>query len=57
MIRTCQHCGAQIECADGGLPEGWSMANERGRTDFLCRECSRINIRAIEGKLSEEYWA
>jgi hypothetical protein len=29
---------------------------EAGRTVFLCVDCSRVNIRAIEGKLPEEYW-
>jgi hypothetical protein len=29
---------------------------EAGRTQFLCVDCSRANIRAIEGKLPEEYW-
>jgi hypothetical protein len=56
VTRTCGFCGAQAECSEGGLPEGWSMGNERGRTDFYCRECSRTYIRSIEGKLAEEYW-
>jgi hypothetical protein len=29
---------------------------EAGRTQFLCIDCARANIRAIEGKLPEEYW-
>jgi hypothetical protein len=56
MVRTCGFCGAQADCAVGGLPDGWSLSNERGRTDFLCQDCSRVYIRSIEGKLPEEYW-
>ena len=26
------------------------------RVEYLCVECARTNIRAIEGKLPEEYW-
>jgi hypothetical protein len=38
------------------MPEGWSMVTEKGRVEFQCAECVRTNIRAIEGKLSEEWW-
>jgi hypothetical protein len=32
------------------------MSFENRRTEFLCIDCARANIRAIEGKLPEEYW-
>lgn len=32
------------------------MVTEKGRVEFQCAECVRTNIRAIEGKLSEEWW-
>ena len=54
--RTCSLCGRTRPCAPGGFPAGWTMGFERGRTQFLCIECARANIRAIEGKLPEEYW-
>jgi len=38
------------------MPEGWSFGVENGRVTYLCPDCARANIRAIEGKLPEEYW-
>ena len=38
------------------MPPGWSMSFGGGRGEFLCSACARTNIRAIEGKLPEEYW-
>jgi hypothetical protein len=29
---------------------------DRKRVEYLCIDCARANIRAIEGKLPEEYW-
>jgi hypothetical protein len=54
--RICSHCGRSEPCAPGGVPPGWTVTFEAGRTQFLCIDCSRANIRAIEGKLPEEYW-
>jgi hypothetical protein len=66
MTRTCSFCGGVADAPDGGMPEGWSFAVERvrarpapkaiSRVTWLCVDCARVNIRAIEGKLSEEYW-
>jgi hypothetical protein len=50
-------CGLAARCAEGGIPAGWSFAMTRGRAEYLCVSCARTNIRAIEGKLPEEYWA
>lgn len=55
--RCCSLCGTTADAPEGGLPEGWSMDVDRhGRTGFQCPTCVRSNIRAIEGKLPEEYW-
>jgi hypothetical protein len=54
--RTCARCGTVEACPPGGVPEGWSFAVERGRVEYLCVACARANIRAIEGRLPEEYW-
>ena len=54
--RHCNKCGLSAEAAKGGLPSGWSFAVENGRTVYQCPSCVRANIRAIEGKLPEEYW-
>jgi len=58
VTRTCSHCGKQAEVeAEGDLPVGWSFGVEpSGRVTYTCVECTRANIRAIEGKLPEEYW-
>jgi hypothetical protein len=55
-MRTCSRCGTGGKCAEGGLPPGWSVETERRRVLYLCVACARANIRAIEGRLSEEYW-
>lgn len=45
------------EAPEGGLPEAWSFAVENdGRMVYQCPSCVRVNIRAIEGKLPQEYW-
>ena len=44
------------EAPEDGLPEGWSFGVEQGRMLYTCGACTRANIRAIEGKLPEEYW-
>jgi hypothetical protein len=54
---TCGRCGKQAEVDDDdGTPLGWTFETERGRVVKYCVDCVRENIRAIEGKLSEEYW-
>ena len=35
---------------------GWTMQMTGRRLEYLCLYCARANIRAIEGKLPEEYW-
>lgn len=55
--RTCSYCGTTADGPPGGLPEGWTIGvDERGRPEFLCVACTRANLRAIEGRLPEEYW-
>lgn len=56
VLRTCARCGTQAECPDDGLPDGWSMATEGKRVEYHCGPCVRANIRAIEGKLPQEWW-
>ena len=55
-VRTCARCGDQVATATGGLPEGWSLAGDRRGVLFHCATCTRTNLRAIEGKLDEEWW-
>jgi len=44
------------EAPEDGLPEGWSFSVDGDRVDYQCAACLRTNIRAIEGKLAEEWW-
>ena len=51
---TCDLCGRQV-------PEGpesltWTTSTERGRQRSYCDSCSREHLRAMEGKLDQEYW-
>ena len=54
MGATCDHCGAVVESDDPPLT--WSMSMERGRVTWHCEQCTRENVRAMEGKLDREYW-
>lgn len=52
----CSRCGMPGETVRGGVPAGWSVGFSGGRLEYLCVGCARANIRAIEGKLPEEWW-
>ena len=54
--RSCSLCGTTVEVEDGGIPAGWSFSVEKGRVTHQCPDCVRRNVRAIEGKLPEEWW-
>lgn len=54
---ACSRCGTQAECEDDSCPVGWSFETERGRVLRYCEACVRENIRNIEAKLPEEWWA
>ena len=56
MATTCSLCGTVDESDDDHVPVGWSFSFEQGRVAYHCPDCARANIRAIEGKLPEEYW-
>jgi hypothetical protein len=53
---TCSYCGATADAPDHGLPAGWSLSTTNRGIERLCLTCTRTNIRAIEGKLPEEWW-
>lgn len=49
---TCARCGTvAVE-----LPLTWSSSAERRGTLYYCDRCSRENLRAIEGRLDEQWW-
>lgn len=57
VTRTCSRCGRQEDGPEEGMPVGWSFGVEAsGRITYTCADCARANIRAIEGRLPEEYW-
>ena len=56
MGPTCARCGAIGDGEADGLPAGWSLASDERGVGKLCDTCTRTNIRAIEGKLPEEWW-
>ncbi|MCU1586907.1 MAG: hypothetical protein JWN31_400 [Frankiales bacterium] len=49
-------CGVTVQ----DKPLTWSMqVSERGTlrlTRWLCEQCTRDNVRSIEGKLDEAWW-
>jgi hypothetical protein len=51
---ACDSCG---RTAEGVTPPiTWSLSIERGRAVRLCEECTRTNLRAMEGKLDSQFW-
>ena len=53
MAISCSVCGVT---SDDDAPLDWSFSVDRGRPAHQCPDCARTNIRAIEGKLPEEWW-
>ena len=54
MGPTCDRCGTPAP--DNEPPITWSVSVERGQVRRYCDRCTRENVRAIEGKLDEDYW-
>jgi hypothetical protein len=53
-VTTCDFCGRHE--TDEANTLTWSFAVENGRPRTYCEECSRANLRAMEGKLDSEWW-
>ena len=53
-VTTCDFCGKQE--SEPARTLTWIVAVENGRRRTFCDECSRSNLRAMEGKLDSEYW-
>jgi hypothetical protein len=56
LVTTCGLCGTIADAPDDSLPAGWSLSTEERGVTYLCLDCTRTNVRAIEGKLPEEWW-
>lgn len=49
---TCAVCGTVVD----DRPPTWSLqVSERG-AQWLCEQCTRDNLRSIEGRLDEAWW-
>jgi hypothetical protein len=53
VLPSCSICGTT---AEDWFALGWTTTKDGGRVSYLCAACARDNIRAIEGKLPDEYW-
>jgi len=53
-VTTCDFCGRHEPDEENTLT--WTFAVENGRPRTFCEECSRANLRAMEGKLDSEWW-
>ncbi len=42
--------------SDPAITLSWTTSVEHGVTRRYCVECSRTNLRAMEGKLDSEFW-
>jgi hypothetical protein len=49
----CAVCG---KLASGGVPATWSLQHSPRGLQVLCDDCTRKNIRSIEGRLDEAWW-
>ncbi|MFC7977709.1 hypothetical protein ACFUT3_21035 [Streptomyces cinereoruber] len=49
---TCARCGRTTDT----LPLTWTFSVEDDRRVYFCEDCSRTNLRAIEGRLDSSWW-
>lgn len=49
---TCAVCGCQVD----EPPVTWTLQTEGGRQQWICADCTRANVRSIEGRLDPEWW-
>lgn len=49
---TCAWCG-QSEPAP---PLGWTMQTGERGVEWLCQDCTRRNLRGVEGRLATDWW-
>jgi len=53
-MTTCDFCGRQEP--DEAKTLAWTVSVEKDRRRTYCDECSRTHLRAMEGKLDNEFW-
>ncbi|MFI6285326.1 hypothetical protein ACIBCM_11300 [Streptomyces sp. NPDC051018] len=49
---VCSLCQKVAE----GPPPTWTCSMENGSRRYLCDDCARANIRAIESRLDSSWW-
>jgi len=54
VTTSCDLCGATSPGDEPPLT--WSLTMERGQVKRYCDVCTRRHLRAMEGKLDQEYW-
>jgi len=50
---ACTLCDAR---AEGEAPLTWSSSRGPRGTAWVCADCTRSHLRAMEAKLDEEHW-
>jgi len=51
---TCDCCGRQEQDESATLT--WTTSVENDRRRVYCDVCSRVHLRAMEGKLDRQFW-
>ncbi|MFD6279644.1 hypothetical protein ACFWFI_29375 [Streptomyces sp. NPDC060209] len=51
---ACARCGTTAP--SGTPPPTWLCSVENGRRQYVCDDCARSHIRAIESRLDSEWW-
>jgi hypothetical protein len=49
---TCTVCGTRV----AERPLTWSLQVGARGEQWLCADCTRANVRSIEGRLDEAWW-
>jgi hypothetical protein len=49
---SCELCGASAAAP----PLTWTLSVERGEARYYCDQCSRENVRAMEGRLDADWF-
>ncbi|HVV14433.1 MAG TPA: hypothetical protein VHD82_34820 [Amycolatopsis sp.] len=56
-VVTCTRCGVNREAElDPEVALSWVSEKDNEAQRWLCPLCAREHLRAIEGKLPDEYW-
>lgn len=55
-MTTCDRCGLEAGPGEGEPPLAWSSEQAADGVRWACPVCTRDNVRAIEGKLGQEWW-